>query len=248
MKENEPQHESGMNVGDSIRLEGKSWNFDQAATNFDQHVIRSVPQLAEQREFVARLARFFLHKDARVYELGVSTGRLAQAVLRHIDDRQVSYIGLDISTEMVKHARANLETDPRFTAEVADILSYQLKPAALVLSYYTLQFVPVGQREELLQKIHSALTPGGALVVYEKTLAAHPLVQDMLGQLYSDFKLEQGFSPDEVINKAKSLQGIVDPRSSDWNKALLQRSGFGIVESIFRNHCFEGYLAIKEST
>ena len=237
-----------MNVGDGIRLTGKSWDFDEAAANFDQHVIRSVPQLAEQREFVARLARFFLHQDARVYELGVSTGRLAEAVLRQVADRNISYVGLDISTAMVRQARANLASDARFTAEAADILGYPFEPAALVLSYYTLQFVPVWQREQLLRRVYSALNPGGALVVYEKTLAAHPLLQDMLGQLYAGFKLEQGFSPDEIVNKANALQGMADPRSSEWNKAMLQRCGFGIVESIFRNHCFEGYLAIKEST
>lgn len=237
-----------MNVGDGIELTGDSWAFDEAVANFDQHVIRSVPQLAEQRELVARLARFFLHQDARVYELGVSTGRLAEAVLRYSADRKISYVGLDISTAMVRQAQANLAADPRFTAETSDILDYPFEPAALVLSYYTLQFVPVGEREPLLRRIYSALNSGGALVLYEKTLAAHPLVQDLMGQLYAGFKLEQGFSPDEIFNKAKSLQGIADPRSSDWNKALLRRCGFGIVETIFRNHCFEGYLAIKEST
>lgn len=236
-----------MDVGDQIQLTGSSWSFDEAAAGFDEHVSRSVCQLAEQREMVARLARFFLHPHARVYELGVSTGRLAGAVLGRSADRTICYVGLDISSTMVAHARKNLASDPRFTAEIADIVNYRFEPAALVLSYYTLQFMPVGKREELLRKVYSALTPGGALVLYEKTLASHPLLQDMLGQLYVDFKLEQGFSPDQILNKAKSLQGILDPRSSDWNISLLRRCGFGIVESIFRNHCFEGYLAIKEN-
>ena len=236
-----------MDVGDGIHLAGQSWNFDEAAGSFDRHVIRSVPQLEEQREYVARLARFFLHRNARAYELGVSTGRLAEAVLRHSADRRLSYVGIDISDEMVRRAQENLGSDPRFSAEAADILSYRFEPASLVLSYYTLQFVPVARREELLRKIYSALTDGGALLLYEKTLASHPLVQDLLGQLYVDFKLGHGFSSDEIFNKAKSLQGVADPRSSDWNKALLRRCGFAIVESIFRNHCFEGFLAIKES-
>lgn len=235
----------GIGVGDGIHLAGTSWNFDQAAASFDQHVIRSIPQLTEQREFVARLARFFLRKDALVYELGVSTGGLAEAVLRHIDERQIAYIGLDISTAMVQQAGHRLAGDARFSAEVCDILGYQFAPAALVLSYYTLQFVAVGQREASLRRIHAALTPGGALVVYEKTIAADPRVQEMMSQLYCDFKLDQGFSAEEVLNKTKSLQGLMEPCTSEWNKALLKRSGFSVVETIFRNHCFEGYLAIK---
>ena len=90
-----------MNVGDGIRLAGTSWNFDEAATGFGRHVTRSVPQMAEQREYVARLARFFAHDNARIYELGVSTGRLAEAVLRQCADRQISYVGLDVSAAML---------------------------------------------------------------------------------------------------------------------------------------------------
>lgn len=236
---------TGMGVGDGIHLAGTSWNFDQAAASFDQHVVRSVPQLKEQREFVARLARFFLRPQARVIELGVSTGGLAEAVLRQIDERQITYVGLDISSAMVRHAGQRLAADARFSAEVCDILSYQFSPVALVLSYYTLQFVAVGQREALLRRIHAALTPGGALVVYEKTIATDPRVQDMMSQLYCDFKLDQGFSAEEVLNKSKSLQGLMEPCASEWNKALLRRCGFSVVETIFRNHCFEGYLAIK---
>jgi tRNA (cmo5U34)-methyltransferase len=236
-----------LGVGDGIALTSDSWNFDQAAAHFDRHVSRSVPQLEEQREYVARLARFFAHDGARIYELGVSTGRLAETVLRSVAGRRISYVGLDISSAMAARARANLEHDPRFCALEADVLQFPFEPAALVLSYYTLQFLPVARREELLRRVHAALQPGGALVLYEKTLAGHPLVQDMQAQLYAEFKLAQGFAPEEVLNKARSLKGIADPRGSDWNKAMLRRCGFGVVESVFRNHCFEGYLAIKDN-
>ena len=116
----------------------------------------------------------------------------------------------------------------------------------MVLSFYPLQFVPAPAREALLQRIYRAITPGGALVLFEKTLASDPRIQELLGQIYIDYKLDQGFTPEEVLNKAGSLRGILDPRTSAWNLGLLRRCGFAVVEIIYRNHCFEGYLAIKD--
>ena len=235
-----------MDVGDGIRLPGGAWSFGQAASNFDEHIARSIPELVQQRDFVARLAPFFLHEGARAYELGVSTGRLAEKILGRVANRELRYIGLDDTPAMIEQARHNLAADARFRAEVADVAGYGFEPAALVLSFYTLQFVPAAAREGLLQRIHRALTPGGALVLYEKTLASDSRIQDLLGQIYFDYKLDQGFTPEEILNKARSLRGVLDPRTSAWNLALLRRCGFGAVEVIYRNHCFEGYLAIKD--
>lgn len=236
-----------MDVGDGIEFKAESWNFDDAAENFDQHIARSVPDLQAQRLFVARLARFFLHEGALAYELGVSTGRLAQLVLEQVAGRSVRYVGIDNAPAMVEKARANLAGDPRFRAEVADAQALAFDPAALVLAYYTLQFIPAAARPDLLRRIHEALAPGGALVVYEKVLAADSRVQDLLAQLYVEFKADQGFTAEEMYNKTKALQGVSDPRTSHWNVAQLRRAGFSTVEVIFRNHCFEGYLAIKGS-
>jgi hypothetical protein len=51
------QNRTGMNLGRSIRRTGPTWDFDVAAASFDQHGVRSIPQLGEQHKFVARLAR-----------------------------------------------------------------------------------------------------------------------------------------------------------------------------------------------
>lgn len=240
------QKKKTIGVGDGIQLPDGVWNFDQAVPNFDGHIERSIPDLSRQRDFVARLATFFLHPGAKAYELGVSTGRLAEKVLGRLPGRQLCYIGLDDSPAMIAQAQRNLAADPRFQGEVADISDYAYRPAALVLSFFTLQFVPASAREALLQRIYQAITPGGALVLFEKTLASDPRIQDLLGQVYTDYKLEQGFTAEEILNKAGALRGILDPRTSAWNLGLVRRCGFAAVEIIYRNYCFEGYLAIKD--
>jgi tRNA (cmo5U34)-methyltransferase len=235
-----------MDVGNNIALQQESWSFADASGAFDQHIQRSIPNCQQQREYIATLARFFLHSQSRCYEIGVSTGALAEAVLARLPDRPVGYIGLDVEAEMVQQARQRI-SDPRFEALQANAVNYPFAPAQLVISYYTLQFIPLPQRELLLRRLYEILTPGGALILYEKTLAESPQMQDMLTQLYSDFKAGQGLSAAAILNKAVSLRGIAMPLSLAGNQALLQRCGFQNVELIYRAYCFAGYLAFKDA-
>jgi tRNA (cmo5U34)-methyltransferase len=235
-----------MEVGNQIRLQSETWSFADAIEHFDAHILQSIPACQEQREFIAALAKFFLFAGARVYEIGVATGTLAQAVLAAAPERRFDYIGLDIEPAMVAQARERLADDSRFSAVLADASDYAFVSPSLVLSYYTLQFLPLEQRMLLLQRLRQALTPGGALIMYEKTLGEDARVQDMLTQLYYDFKSQQGLDAEAILNKAVALRGVAMPLSLNGNQALLKAAGFATVEIIFRSHCFAGYLALRE--
>lgn len=235
-----------MDVGSRITLSSDHWRFADAVDNFDEHILQSIPHCQEQREFIAGLARFFLHEGATAYEIGVSTGALARAVLSRIPHRPCRYVGLDVVPGMVEAARRTLAGDPRFEAAEADALAYPFEPAALVLSYYTLQFIPLAERVRLVRRIHQTLQPGGAFVLYEKTLGGNALVQDVLTQMYFEFKGRQGLDAAAILNKAASLQGVAMPISFDANRSMLREAGFATVEVVYRAYSFAGFLAIKE--
>ena len=69
--------------------------------------------------------------------------------------------------------------------------------------------------------------------------------QDILTSLYTDYKIEQGYSPDEIIYKSKSLKGRLEPFSTQGNLDMFARAGFKDVTTVFKYLCFEGFLAIK---
>ncbi len=235
-----------MDVGSEIQLQHETWSFADAIDNFDAHILQSIPNCQEQREYIATLSRFFLHADARAYEIGVSTGQLAKAVLARTPERSLSYFGLDVEPVMIEAAERNLAADARFSASIANAVDYSFEAATLVISYYTLQFIPLSERKRLVQRIYDALRPGGAFILYEKTIAENARLQDMLTQLYYDFKTEQGLSAEAILNKAVSLRGISMPLSLEGNRQLLLEVGFNSVELVYRNYCFAGYLAIKD--
>ncbi|MFW6275739.1 MAG: methyltransferase, partial [bacterium] len=60
-----------------------------------------------------------------------------------------------------------------------------------------------------------------------------------------EFKINQGFSPEEIISKSQSLKGVLEPFSVQGNIDLLKRAGFKDIETIMKYTCFQGFLAIK---
>ena len=81
--------------------------------------------------------------------------------------------------------------------------------------------------------------------MFEKVRFPDARFQDIMSQIYIDFKLDQGFSEIDIINKSKSLKGVMEPFSSEGNLQLLKRAGFKDIVTVFKYLNFEGFLSIK---
>jgi tRNA (cmo5U34)-methyltransferase len=234
-------------VGDGITARPGGWRFSGAAAHhFDEHAARSIPAYELGHDLIAALSDFFVRPGGRVYDVGCSTGALtARLAVRH---PAATVVGLDVEPDMTAVARLRLAEVPNADVVDADAAGYDFAPADLVVAYYMLQFTLVEQRAALVARLAAAVRPGGALIVFEKTLAATGRVQDLAAQVYAEHKLSGGYSPAEVIGKARSLRGVLTPLTSGQNVAMLRRAGLESVEVVHRHLLFDGYLAIKEAS
>jgi tRNA (cmo5U34)-methyltransferase len=89
------------------------------------------------------------------------------------------------------------------------------------------------------------LKRGGGFFVVEKVLGSIPEFQDITQSLYWEMKLENGLSPDEVLNKAAALRGQMFPMTVAENEALFRRVGFVRYELVYRHLQFAGWLLMK---
>ncbi len=128
---------------------------------------------------------------------------------------------------------------------VVDIALCPYLASDLITACYTIQFVPPAVRQDLFNRVFKALNWGGAFILFEKVRACDARFQDIIQTLYTDYKLDKGYTPTEIINKARSLKGILEPFSTQGNLDLLKRAGFADIITIFKYLCFEGFLAIK---
>jgi len=236
-------------VGDGISAKSAGWSFaGDVAKNFDSHVSKQVPFYLEGHELVCNLSDFFVKNDSRCYELGCSTGELTLKLAEHNSAKAATrFIGVEVEPDMVNVANDKKRMKGASNAEfvVDDVLQYEFDSPDLVVAYYTVQFIRPSQRQQLIDRIYQSLQWGGAFMLFEKVRANDARFQDMMTSLYNEFKLAQGYGPEEIFSKTRSLKGVLEPFSTQGNIDMLKRAGFVDVISIMKYVCFEGFLAIK---
>ncbi len=231
--------------GDGIDAQNANWKFDEnVVAQFETHVRKSVPLYDEGHDLIVKLSDYFVKEDSACYELGASTGLLSYRLAKHHDFRSARFVGIEKEEAMVREARKRYHA-PNLTFEEADINSYDYERSDFIVAYYTVQFVHPKLRQRLIDTIYERLHWGGAFVMFEKVRANDARFQDIITGLYTDYKLEQGYTPDEIIAKARSLKGVLEPFSTQGNIDMLKRAGFVDILTIQKFMNFEGFLAIK---
>jgi tRNA (cmo5U34)-methyltransferase len=236
-----------MNVGQDIQTESANWSFsEKIADAFVEHIRRSVPAYEEGHDLICRLSDFFCLYDSVGYEIGVSTGELIKKLALHNRNKpDMRWIGLDIEPAMINKAKTHCKDARNIELICEDVRLFDLGKSDFIVSYYCIQFIPPRYRQEIIDKIYTALHWGGAFVLFEKVRAPDARFQDIQTALYTEFKLRNGFSADEILNKSLSLKGVLEPFSTEGNLGLLRRAGFTDIMTVMKNLCFEGFLAIK---
>ena len=234
-------------VGDGITSSDASWNFGgETPHSFQVHVQRSIPFYEAGHVLICQLSDFFVKSDSVCYELGTSLGDLSAKLAGHhqIAKPDVRWIALDSEPDMIRHARCTYGHLPiEFVVE--DICEVEYQKSDFIVAYYTLQFVHPRYRQLLINRLYESLHWGGALLMFEKVRGPDARFQDILSTLYTDFKLNNHYSAEEIFAKTKSLKGVLEPFSTQGNLDLLTRAGFKDMMTVMKYLCFEGFLAIK---
>lgn len=236
-----------MNVGQSIAAERGGWTFDgDVATTFVDHVRNSVPFYDAGHDLICYISDYFCHTDSVCYEIGVSTGELLRKLAVYQKHKPgIRWVGIDPVENMVVAARDHCKDVPNIEIVVDDAVTFDYEKCDMIVSYYCIQFIPPRLRQDLFNRLYERLNWGGALLLFEKVRGPDARFQDMMSALYNDFKMRNGFSPEEILNKTTSLKGVLEPFSTEGNLGLLRRAGFTDVMTVMKYVSFEGFLAIK---
>jgi tRNA (cmo5U34)-methyltransferase len=239
--------EKGMDAVDkNINQHNAGWSFENISDDFDSHIQKSIPLYESGHNLICHYSDFFLKSDSIAYDIGCSTGQmLGKLAQRHTHKEQIRLIGIDSVQDMVTKAEKIAAHDPRISFLHANVLDIDLEKSDMIIANYTIQFLPPRVRQELIDKIYHSLNWGGAFFMFEKVRAPDGRFQDYANQVYIEFKLENGFSESEIINKSRSIKGVMEPFSTQGNIDLLKRAGFSDIMTIQKYVCFEGFLAIK---
>jgi tRNA (cmo5U34)-methyltransferase len=231
--------------GDKIDAKNANWKFNGSMVeHFEAHVKKSVPLYEEGHDLIKKLSDYFVKDDSLCYELGSSAGTLTNKLATHHAFRNAKFTGIEIEQDMVNKAN-ELYKSPNLSFICDDMNTMTLEKSDLIVSYYTIQFIHPKLRQQLIDKIYESLNWGGAFILYEKVRANDARFQDIISNLYMEYKLDQGYQPKEIIAKAKSLKGVLEPFSTEGNIDMLKRAGFVDILSVQKYMNFEGFLVIK---
>ena len=186
------------------------FSFDEnVARVFDDMISRSIPLYADVQRSVPVLADLLDHDPIRVVDLGCSTGTSLIHLARSLPDRNLELTGVDNSHAMLEKCREKLlalQLHEQINTLQADIRQFEFSNVSIVLMNYTLQFVDVEARPQVLRRIRNSIRPDGFLLVSEKVAHEEPVVDDALVELYFEFKRRQGYSElCHLITRARRL-------------------------------------------
>lgn len=195
-----------------------AFEFDgEVARIFPDMASRAIPNYHTAHHYHVRIARDVLSRPgARVLDVGASRG----AFYRHILDQGLSpnYLAVDSSQSMCEMLAADF---PDASVQVADLTDPSVQhsllregPFDVVCCNYVLQFIRVSEQFKVLSALCDLVAPGGFLFVGHKTMhygalgaAAH--------ECYIDFRIENGYSREEIEAKTKALRGSMFPMTNE---------------------------------
>ncbi len=233
-------------AGENIKTENANWSFKGSVPkNFDKHIVKSVPLYEWSHELGLKVSDFFLPNNSLVYDIGCSTGSFIKNLADRHKNKSLKIYGIDEIKQMVEISKKKNKKNKNVKILQENLINFKLKKSNLISSFYTIQFIHPSKRQKLFNHIYQSLEWGGAFIFFEKVRGPDARFQDMISQIYQEYKIDQGYSSEEIIAKSRSLKGVLEPFTSKANNQYLTRAGFKDVYSIMKFLCFEGWVAIK---
>ena len=179
---------------------------------------RSVPGYATVVGMTGTLAAQHARPGSQIYDLGCFWGASLLSVAREPACDRCALIGVDNSEAMLEQASRHLaqfQEASRMQLQHSDVLDTPLHNASVVIMNYTLQFIPIEEREGLLKRIREAMMPGDVLILSEKLTLPDPRLNEYLIDLHHDFKRQQGYSDLEIAQKRQALEDVLVPETRE---------------------------------
>ena len=225
------------------------FQFDQRVAGvFNDMIRRSVPGYAQIISTIGDFAHRFVTPSSNIYDLGSSLGSATLSIRRQIEGRQCQIYAVDNSQSMIDRCNENLAayvSDIKVNLLCADIREIDIQNSSMVVLNFTLQFLPIHDRDALIKRIYDGMLPGGILVISEKLFFEDNHIQQLLDEQHLDFKRANGYSELEISQKRSALENVMRPDSLNVHQQRLTENGFSHFSVWFQCFNFASMVAIK---
>ena len=116
----------------------------------------------------------------------------------------------------------------------------------MVILNFTLHFINVKDRDQLIKKISAGMRPGGLLIISEKVSFTNMEMNSLFIDLYHKFKEKQGYSELEISQKRDALENVLIPESLEKHYERLLAADFELIETWLKYFNFASIIAFKK--
>lgn len=224
--------------------------FDAKVANvFEDMINRSIPGYSTIITMIGVLAERYCQANSTIYDLGCSLGGASFAVLNRIQREDIELIAVDNSKAMIEKlteaVTVNIKNPWKLSCKCEDILDTDISNASVVILNFTLQFIPVEQRAELLKKVFAGMRVGGILIISEKITFPDKKLNQLFIEMYHSFKENMGYSKLEIAQKRAALENVLLPETLEIHKTRLTEIGFRSFDAWFQCFNFASMVAFK---
>jgi tRNA (cmo5U34)-methyltransferase len=213
----------------------KSWTFEtlEIANTFDNHVREQLPWYDMVTESVAYIIKNYLSENDTVVDIGASTGNMIEKILPLVQERSCYITAIEKSESMFDKLKNKYANESCIELVDSDVMDIELPKAKVYILFLTLMFIPIHQRQKLMQRIKDKCEEGGVIIIVDKVCDHHGYFSTVLKRLTMHFKLLQGAKPEDVLIKEMSLAGVQIP---------IDISLLGNAKEFFRMGEFAGWV------
>ncbi len=226
-----------------------AFTFDETVVKvFPDMIQRSVPGYSTIISAIGLLAARFATENSVCYDLGCSLGAATLAMRQHIMIKNCRIVAVDCSSAMIEQCRRNLSgaiDGADIDVLCADIRDIAISNASVVVLNFTLQFIPLADRQAFLATIYRGLLPGGILILSEKLAFDDARQQTLQNDMHHLFKKAQGYSELEISQKRSALENVLIPETLATHQQRLKSAGFASAEVWFQYFNFASMIALK---
>ncbi len=223
--------------------------FDESVVSvFPDMIRRSVPGYTTIIAMIGDLAERYAQSGSRCYDLGCSLGAATLAMRHQIRATDCEIVGIDNSSAMIERCRSVIDADSRdvpVTLACQSIQDTDITNASMVVLNFTLQFIPVDERQDIIRRIYQGLRPGGVLIISEKVSFEDPQHQQLMIDLHHNFKRANGYSDLEIAQKRSAIEDVLIPETLATHRQRLKSAGFSDADVWFQCLNFASLIAQK---
>jgi len=232
---------------------GKPFRFnDDVAKVFPDMLQRSIPGYAATIEAIGSLAARHIQQNTNCYDLGCSLGAATLAMRQGVRQPGCRIIAVDAAPAMIERCREIIAEDDRQSAPStavellqADIRDVEINNASMVVLNYTLQFLAMDDRDQIMRSISDGLNDGGLLVLSEKVVDENESMEQLLVDLHHEHKRRNDYSALEISRKRAALENVLIPETVAAHRSRLTAAGFSHTAVWLRYFNFVSIIAIK---